>query len=453
MSKIIKLKKGLDLKVKGNASAEVVEVLSGTYAIKPTDFIGFKKPKVLVKPGDKVKAGTQLYFDKDLPEVKYTSPVSGEVIEIKRGAQRRLLEIVVKADNENSYEEFRKHSISDLGSLSMEDARNQILDSGIWSSIIQRPFAVVAKPKDVPRSIFISCFDSAPLAQDFSFTLKGEDKYFAAGVDVLKKFCSDVQLSINADSEPSSVFSAAKDVQVNKISGKHPAGNVGIQINNIAPINKGDLVWTMNPFAVVQIGKLFLEGIYDASKIIAFVGPEVTSPKYVKTKVGANVAQILEGNLNSEHVRVVSGNVLVGEKIEKDGFIGYYANALTVLAEGDDYKLFGSFDFTSKRYSFSRAFGLLSFLGGGAKEYDFDTNTNGEHRPFVQTGEMEKVLPMDILPIYLLKAILAQDFDEMEALGIYEVAEEDFALCEVIDSSKTEVQSIIRKGIDLMLYS
>jgi Na+-transporting NADH:ubiquinone oxidoreductase subunit A len=249
MSKIIKLKKGLDLKVKGNASAEVVEVLSGTYAIKPTDFIGFKKPKVLVKPGDKVKAGTQLYFDKDLPEVKYTSPVSGEVIEIKRGAQRRLLEIVVKADNENSYEEFRKHSISDLGSLSMEDARNQILDSGIWSSIIQRPFAVVAKPKDVPRSIFISCFDSAPLAQDFSFTLKGEDKYFAAGVDVLKKFCSDVQLSINADSEPSSVFSAAKDVQVNKISGKHPAGNVGIQINNIAPINKGDLVWTMNPFA------------------------------------------------------------------------------------------------------------------------------------------------------------------------------------------------------------
>jgi Na+-transporting NADH:ubiquinone oxidoreductase subunit A len=203
----------------------------------------------------------------------------------------------------------------------------------------------------------------------------------------------------------------------------------------------------------VQIGKLFLEGKYDATRVIALAGPEVSAPKYVKTKVGANVGQIIEGNLKSDHVRVVSGNVLVGEKVEQDGFLGYYANTLTVLKEGDDYKLFGSFDLTSKRYSFSRAWGLTSFFNGGEKEYNFDTNLNGEHRPFVQTGEMEKVVPMDILPIYLMKAILAQDFDEMEALGIYEVAEEDLALCEVIDSSKTEVQSIIRQGIDLMLYS
>jgi Na+-transporting NADH:ubiquinone oxidoreductase subunit A len=453
MSKVIKLKKGLDLKVKGAASAEIVEIASETFAIKPTDFIGFKKPKVLVKPGDKVKAGTQLYFDKDLSEVKYTSPVSGEVVEVKRGEQRRLLEIIVKADGANQYEEFKAHSVSELGALSLDEAKQQILESGLWSNFIQRPYAVVARPSDTPRSIFVSCFDSSPLAADYNITLRGEDKHFAAGVDILKKICKDVQLNINADAEVSSVFAAAKDVQVNKVSGPHPAGNVGVQIHNIAPINKGEVVWTINPTAVAQIGKLFLQGKYDASKIVALVGPEVSSPKYIKTKTGANVAQMIEGNLASDHVRIVSGNVLVGEKIEKNGHVGFYASNVTVLKEGDDYKVFGSFAPSSSRFSFSRALGLLAFANGGNKEYDFDTNLNGEHRPFVQTGEMEKVLPMDILPIYLMKAILAEDFDEMEALGIYEVAEEDLALCEVIDSSKTEVQSIIRQGIDLMLYS
>lgn len=452
MSKVVKLKKGLDLKVKGAPSSEVVGIASETYAIKPTDFIGFKKPKVLVKPGDKVKAGTQLYFDKDLPAVKYTSPVSGEVVEVKRGAQRRLLGIVVKADGQNEFEEFKSFSVSDLGALSAEDAKQQILEAGLWANFIQRPYAVVAQPTDAPRSIFVSCFDSSPLSADYNLTLKGEDKNFATGIDVLKKLCKDIQLNVNADSEVSSVFTSAKGVQINKISGPHPAGNVGVQIHNIAPINKGEIVWTINPTAVAQIGKLFLEGKYDATRVIALAGPEVSSPKYIKTKTGANVAEIIAGNLASDHIRVVSGNVLVGEKIEKDGFVGYYANSVNVLKEGDDYKLFGSFAPSASRFSFSRALGLLSFING-SKEFDVDTNLNGEHRPFVQSGEMEKVLPMDILPVYLMKAILAEDFDEMEALGIYEVAEEDLALCEVIDSSKTEVQSVIRKGIDLMLYS
>jgi Na+-transporting NADH:ubiquinone oxidoreductase subunit A len=453
MSKVVKLKKGLNLSIEGEPSTTVVELSSETYAIKPTDFIGFKKPKVLVKPGDKVKAGTQLYFDKDLPEVKYTSPVSGEVIEVKRGAQRRLLEIVVKADAENAFEEFKQYSISDLGSLSADDAKAQILEAGIWPSFIQRPFAVVAKPTDAPRSIFISCFDSSPLAPDYNLALKGEDKAFATGVDVLKKFCKDIQLTLNSDSEVSNVFSSVKGVQINKISGPHPAGNVGIQIHNIAPINKGELVWTIDPFAVAQIGKLFIEGKYDATRIITVAGPEVKEPKYVKVKVGANVSSLIKDNLKSDHVRVVSGNLLTGDKIEKDGFVGYYANTVSVLTEGDDYRVFGSFAPSASRYSVSRAFGLFSFMNGSSKKYSFDTNINGEHRPFVQSGIMDKVLPMDVLPVYLLKAILAEDFDEMEALGIYEVAEEDFALCEFVDSSKNEVQSIIRKGIDLMLYS
>jgi len=453
MSKVVKLKKGLDLSIQGEPSSTIVELSSDTYAIKPTDFIGFKKPKVLVKPGDKVKAGTQLYFDKDLPEVKYTSPVSGEVIEVKRGAQRRLLEIIVKADAENAFEDFKKFSISDLGSLSADDAKAQILKAGIWPSFIQRPYAVVAKPTDTPRSIFISCFDSSPLAPDYNVALKGEDKAFSTGIDVLKKFCKDIQLTLNSDSEISNVFSSVKGVQINKISGPHPAGNVGVQIHNIAPINKGEVVWTIDPFAVAQIGKLFNSGKYDATRVITVAGPEVKDPKYIKIKVGANVGSLLKNNLKSDHVRVVSGNLLTGEKIEKDGFVGYYANTVSVLTEGDDYKVFGSFTPSASRYSVSRAFGLFSFMNSSSKKYNFDTNINGEHRPFVQSGIMDKMLPMDVLPVYLLKAILAEDFDEMEALGIYEVAEEDFALCEFVDSSKNEVQSIIRRGIDLMLYS
>lgn len=453
MSKVVKLKKGLNLSIQGEPSSTVVEIASDTYAIKPTDFIGFKKPKVLVKPGDKVKAGTQLYFDKDLPAVKYTSPVSGEVVEIKRGAQRRLLEIVVKADAENAFEDFKQFSVSDLGSLSTEDAKTQILEAGIWPSFIQRPYAVVANPTDVPRSIFISCFDSSPLAPDYNVALKDDEKAFSTGIDVLKKFCKDIQLTLSSDSEVSNVFSSVKGVQINKISGPHPSGNVGVQIHNIAPINKGEIIWTIDPFAVAQIGKLFTEGKYDATRVISVAGPEVKDPKYVKVKVGANVSSLLKDNLNSDHVRVVSGNLLTGEKIEKDGFVGYYANTVSVLKEGDDYRVFGSFAPSASRYSVSRAFGLFSFMNGSSKKYDFDTNINGEHRPFVQSGIMEKVLPMDVLPVYLLKAILAEDFDEMEALGIYEVAEEDFALCEFVDSSKNEVQSIIRRGIDLMLYS
>ena len=453
MSKIVKLKKGLNISMEGEPSSTIVELSSDTYAVKPTDFIGFKKPKVLVKPGDKVKAGTQLYFDKDLPEVKYTSPVSGEVIEIKRGAKRKLLEIIVKADANNAFEAFKQFSVSELGSLTADDAKAQILEAGIWPSFMQRPYAVVAKPTDTPRSIFISCLYSSPLAPDYNLALKGEEKAFNTGIDVLKKFCKDIQVTLNADAEISTVFSSVKGVQVNKVSGPHPAGNVGVQIHNISPINKGEIVWTLDPFAVVQIGKLFIEGKYDATKIITVAGPQVKDPKYIKTKVGANVAAFLKDNLKSDHVRVVSGNLLTGEKVEKDGFVGYYSNTVSVLTEGDDYRVFGSFTPSASRYSVSRAFGLLSFTNGSSKKYDFDTNINGEHRPFVQSGIMEKVLPMDVLPVYLLKAILAEDFDEMEALGIYEVAEEDFALCEFVDSSKNEVQSIIRRGIDLMLYS
>ncbi len=384
----------------------------------------------------------------------YTSPVSGEVAAVVRGEKRKLLEIRILADKEVAFEEFKKFTISEVGTLGKEEAKEQMLRSGVWPNIIQRPYAIVANPDDTPKSIFISTFDSSPLAPDYDFVFKGQEKYLQAGVDVLKKFTSGaVNVQLNGGGEVSNVFSHLKNVTINTVSGPHPAGNVGVQIHHIDPINKGDVVWTVHPYAVAQIGKLFLEGHYDASKIIALAGSSVKNPAYYKTFSGACISKFIEKNLNEDHVRIISGNVLTGQKIEADGYLGFYDHMITVIPEGDKPRFFateGWFAPTFNRLSFHRSLGLLSFLNGKNKEYALDSSTNGEERAFVMTGAFEKVLPMDILPTYLIKAIMAEDFDEMEALGIYEVAEEDFALCEFIDVSKHNVQELIRKGIELM---
>lgn len=454
MSRQIKLKKGFNINLAGKPAAKVVEgLVSDTYAIKPADFPGFFKPKVLVTVGDKVKAGQPLYFDKSMPSVQYASPVSGEVVEVKRGERRKLMEIIVKSDSSMEYVERNKYSVSDINNLSAEQAKQQMLDSGVWPNIVQRPYAVVANPDVLPKSIFISGFDSSPLAPDYSILFKGQDDAFRVGIEILKKFSSKVHVNLNAESEVPTVFAAAKGVDINKFSGPHPAGNVGVQIHHIDPVNKGEVVWTLNPFGVVQIGKLFLEGRYDASRIIALTGSEVKTPQYYKVFTGANVKSLLANNVKTDNVRVISGNVLSGEKIGNDGFIGFYHNQVTVIPEGNQLRFFGSFAPSLDRLSFYRAFGLFSFLNPKTKEYVMDSNTNGEHRAHVLTGAMEQVLPMDIYPVYLLKAIEVEDYDEMEALGIYEVAEEDFALCEFIDVSKHQVQQIIRQGIELMQNS
>jgi len=455
MSKTIKLKKGFDINLAGKAQKVYSEAPQPeTLAIKPTDFIGMSRPKVLVKEGDAVKAGTPILFDKMAEKVMYCSPVSGEIATVVRGAKRKLLEVRILADKQNTFEEFKKYSVSEVGSLSKEQAKEQMLKAGVWPNILQRPYAIVANPEDTPKSIFISSFDTAPLAPDYDFIFKGEEKYMQAGVDILKKFTDGpVHVQLNGNGEVSPIFSHLKNVTLNTVSGPHPAGNVGVQIHHIDPINKGDIVWTVNPYGVIQIGKLFLEGKYDASKTVAIAGSSVKKPAYYKTFTGACVDKVLANNLNEDHVRVISGNVLTGEKIAPDGYMGFYDLVLTVIPEGDRPRFFateGWFAPTSKRLSFHRALGLLSFLNGKSKEYVLDTSTNGEERAFVMTGAFEKVLPMDILPTYLLKAIMAEDYDEMEALGIYEVAEEDLALCEFIDVSKHDIQALVRKGLDLM---
>ncbi|NVJ86972.1 MAG: Na(+)-translocating NADH-quinone reductase subunit A [Algoriphagus sp.] len=450
MSKNVKLRKGFDINLAGKAAKEMVDFEPAqTFAIKPTDFVGMQRPKVLVNEGDTVKAGTPILFDKAMDQVQYLAPVSGEVIEIKRGEKRKLLEIRILADKEISYEDLGK---IDLKSVDRATLVEKLASGGVWPHIIQRPFGVVANPADEPKAIYISAFDSNPLAPDMGFVLQGEEGYFQAGLNALTKLTNGkVHLNVNGAEQVPAIFENAQGVQINRFSGAHPAGNVGVQIHHLDPINKGDLVWTVSPSGVVQIGKLVLEGKYDASKVIALTGSELTKKGYVKTISGASVSTFVKGNLQSGNIRVISGNVLTGEKISMEGYLGFYHNQITVIPEGDYEEFLGWLMPSTKKLSFHKAIGMLSFLNKG--EFKVDTNTHGEERPFVVSGVFEKVLPMDILPTYLFKAIIAEDFDEMEELGLYEIIEEDVALCEFVDPSKNDLQQLVRTGIELLMYS
>lgn len=457
MGKIIRLNKGFDINLAGKAAPEIATSqpleAGDIFTIKPTDFQGIYLPKVVVKEGDVVKAGSPLFHDKRNENILFTSPVSGEVVEIKRGDKRKLLEVRVLADKTVDYVSFPRFAASDIASLTREVVQQQMLSSGVWVNLVQRPFGIVADPNETPKSIFISGFDTHPLAPDYSVIFKGQETAFQAGLEVLKKLTSGkVNIGIPGDRPVAALFTEAKGVELHKFSGPHPAGNVGVQIHHVDPIGKTDLVWTINPFGVIQIGRLFLNGVYDASRIIAVAGSELKAPRYYTTYTGAPVKKFLSNNLKQENVRVISGNVLTGVRISKDGYVGFFDNLVSVIPEGDYYEFMGWITPSGKKLSASRAFGLFSFLNY-RKEYTLDSNMHGEPRAFVQTGTFEKVVPMDILPTFLLKAILAEDYDEMEALGIYEVIEEDLALCEFVDVSKHNVQEILREGIDLMVNS
>ncbi len=444
MSKVIKIKKGLDIRLKGKAEKQLVELeMSASYAVKPTDFEGLT-PKLLVKAGHEVKAGTPLFFDKYRPEILFTSPVSGKVLEVNRGERRKILEIIVEPDGKQEYESFKKANPNDLQA---EEIKENILKSGLWPAVMQRPYAIIANPKDTPKAIYISGFDSAPLAPDYEFILKDSFNDFQTGVDALNKLTQKVNLSLHKERN-TDFFKATKGVDIYEFSGPHPSGSIGVQINHIDPLNKGEIVWYVNPADVAKIGKLFNEGVYDATKIIALTGSEVKEPKYYKILNGAEIASIIDSKIKSNNVRYISGNVLTGEKIVKSSFIGYYHYQITVIPEGNEPEFMGWATPGFGKFSMTRTF--FSWLNPD-KELVLDTNLHGGLRPFVVTGELEKVFPMDILPMQLLKAIIVEDIDLMEQLGIYEVAEEDFALCEVVNTSKIEIQQLVRKGINLMI--
>ncbi|MDE5418043.1 Na(+)-translocating NADH-quinone reductase subunit A [Labilibaculum sp. DW002] len=447
MSEVKKIKKGLDIKLIGKAE-KVLEKAdrSETFAIKPTDFPGLT-PKLKVKVDTEVKAGSALFFDKYRPEINFTSPVSGKVVAVNRGERRKILEVVIQADAAIQYQEFKK---ADPNSLSREEVKEEMLKSGLWAYVRQRPYDVIAKPQDTPKAIFVSAFDTAPLAADIDFLLEGEAEAFQAGLDALAKLTDGkVHLNINPNINQSKTFSDAKNVVVNQFTGIHPAGNVGVQIHELSPINKGDVVWVIRPQEILFIGRLFQNGTYDVSRKVALTGSEVKNPAYYSTILGGSVRNILKAQLkDDDKIRVISGNVLTGTQIPEDGFLGFYDSQITVIPEGDEYEFLGWALPGLKKFSMSKTF--FSWLTPN-KEYRLDANLHGEHRAFVMTGEYDKVLPMDVLPLQLIKSIMVEDIDQMEQLGIYEVAPEDLALCEFVCTSKINVQDLVRQGIDLMV--
>ncbi len=446
MPKVTKIKRGLDIAIKGKAEKILVQAdPSEMYAVKPIDFAGLT-PKLTVKVDHEVKAGSPLFFDKYHPGVLFTSPVSGKVVSITRGERRRILEVVVKADPEIAYESFRK---GDPESMEREAVIENLQKSGLWPFIRQRPYHVIADSSDTPKAIFISGFDTAPLAPDYDFVLKGERDAFRTGIKALSKLTDGyIHIGVDGKFPVSEVYTDLDRVHLHHFRGPHPAGNVGIQIHHIDPVNKGDIVWTINPQDVVIIGRLFEKGIFDASRIVALAGTEVKTPRYYKTMLGSSILSLVKDNLKEGNHRYISGNVLTGKKILNDGYIGYYDSLVSVIPEGDHYDFLGWALPGLDKFSMSRTF--LAWLTPN-KEFTMHTNLNGGKRAFVMTGQYEKVLPMDIYPVHLLKAILVEDIDKMENLGIYEIAEEDLALCEFVCTSKTEVQSIVRSGIELMI--
>lgn len=445
MSKDIRIKKGLNIKLVGESEkATENAIVSNSYAVRPEDFHSII-PKLVAKEGSHVKAGETLFYNKDNEAMKFVSPVSGEVTEVQRGPRRRIDAIKITADKEQTHTDHGKFDLA----ADADQVKAHLLASGCWAFIKQRPYDVVAKADKTPKAVFISGYATAPLAADLDYTLSGKEAELQAAVTALSKLTDGgVHVSVGSSDSPLANLS---DITTYKISGPHPSGNVGTLINKVSPVNKGEVVWTVNAHDLVIIGELLLTGKFNAERIVALAGSSVKKPRYFRTKIGSEIATMVYDNGVEQdgNDRIISGNVLSGKQVKPDGNLDYYSNVITVIPEGDDYEFFGWNKPIFNKISTSRAL-TFSWLTP-KKKFDLNTNTNGEHRAFVTTGTYEQVFPLDIYPMQILKACMYQDLDEMEALGMYEVAPEDFALTEFVCVSKQPHQKIIREGLDLML--
>ncbi|MFT7248252.1 MAG: Na+-transporting NADH:ubiquinone oxidoreductase subunit A [Psychromonas sp.] len=439
MGKSIRLKKGYDIKLIGNASKEILKIAATeVFAVKPTDYLSLT-PKLVVKEGDEVLAGDSLFFDKKRPEINFPSPVSGEVVEIVRGAKRKVLEIRILADKTNNYA-----GVKVPASLDAINIKETVLKANLWSLFKQRPYGIIPNSTDIPKAIFVSTFDTAPLAPDLAFIISNNKDAFAKGLSVLE-ILSEGNLEVGvAASNPVSVSNG----NTNEFSGPHPAGNVGVQIHHVSPIKSGEKVWTMEVQDVIILGHLFITGEYHAERIVALTGSQVNNPVYIEAKVGQSLSAVLAEKIIGDNVRYIQGNVLTGKVSHKEDTLSFHTSQITVIPEGNYSEFLGWTLPGLNKLSISRTF--FSWLRPN-KKYDVDTNTHGERRPYVVSGQYEKVLPMNIMPVQLMKSIIANDVERMEALGIYEVVEEDMALCEFVCTSKIEVQKVLREGLDLML--
>jgi Na+-transporting NADH:ubiquinone oxidoreductase subunit A len=444
MANVIKLHKGLNINLKGKPAQEIVSVKEpDIYALVPDDFHGVT-PKVVVKEQEYVKAGGALFVDKNHPEVKFVSPVSGVVTCVERGARRKVMSITVQAAAQQDYEEFGKKEVSQMTGAQVKEL---LLNAGLFAYFIQRPYGITADPTLTPKGIFVSAFDSNPLAANFEFVLKGQEKDFQTGLDALAKVAK-TYLGISAEQKNPALVSA-KNVTVTVFDGPNPAGNVGVQINQVSPINKGETVWTLGAEEVIFIGRVINTGHVDFTRTIALTGSEVKTPAYLKLKVGALLSEVFAGRVSEGRtLRYINGNPLTGTLTKANGYLAAHATSLTVIPEGDDQHEFLGFIMPrTDQFSTSRSY--FSWLCG-KKEYTLDARIKGGERHMIMSGEYDRVFPMSIYPEYLIKAIIAGDIDRMEALGIYEVVPEDFALCEFVDSSKLELQRIVRQGLDML---
>lgn len=438
MAKVIKLRKGLDINLKGKAVA-TVSALAGAaeYALVPDTFPGLK-PKVVVKEGDAVKAGDALFVDKQHPEVKFVSPVSGTVSLVERGDRRKLLSVRVQSDGKGEARVFDTKG----------DVKALLLESGLFGFLRQRPYDVVANPEDKPKAIFVSAFNSMPLSQDFEVALKGNEEAFQAGIDALSKLAK-VYLGVSVK-QSASALKSAQHCEVNVFDGPAPAGNVGVQINHISPINKGEVVWTLGAEEVIFVGRLMLTGRVNLTRTIALAGSEVKAPQYYTTLVGTPISAIVAGRLNeSDDRRIINGNVMTGFKTTADDFLAAHATEVNVIPEGAHADEFLGW-IMPRLNTFSAYRSYFSWLLGKKKEYTLDARVKGGERHIIMSGEYDRVFPMDIYAGFLVKAIITGDIDRQEALGIYEVAPEDFAIAEFVDSSKLELQRIVREGLDTL---
>ena len=447
MSNNIYLKKGLDLPISGVAAQTTKKVIvPDVVAVKPTDFRGLV-PKLLVREGDKVLAGTPVLADKMSQNILFASPVSGTVAEVVRGEKRKLLEVRIKADEKQEYVDF---GVKKVAEMSAEEIKTALLESGLWPALVQRPYGIVANPESKPKAIFVSAFTTAPLAANPEYALGADVEHIQTAINALGKLTDGgVHLSLNSENYSGTPFHKLENVIQHTFTGKHPAGNVGVQISHISPIRKGETVWTVSLLMLAAIGKLFNTGKYDVRRKIAVTGPKAKNPSYVEGYPGISMKDLKDYYASADNLRFVSGDVLTGTNVGAEGFLGFADNQVTILEEGNKYELFGwAKPFRTSQFSASHTY--FSWLTPN-KKYDMDTNLHGGPRAFVVNDTYGKVLPMDIYPVYLLKACLANDIDKMEKYGIYEVLEEDLALCEYVCPSKIYIQQIITDGIALML--
>ncbi len=445
MARNIRISKGLNINLVGEAQKTINKTApSNTYAIRLDDFHGFT-PKMLHKEGAEIQAGEPLFYNKEWEEMMVASPVSGELVAIERGARRRILTVKILADKEQKQ---LKHDPPVLSQAAAEEIRSFFLKAGVWPFIKQRPYDIIARPDRTPKAIFISGFNTSPLGADMDIVLEGKQKELAAAVHALS-LLTPGKVHIGLPGKDKGVWSEVEQAEFHRVKGPHPAGLVGTQINKIDPINKGEVVWIVSAPDLVIIGNLLLTGAYDPVRRIALGGSMINNPQYFETRIGAEVSTVLyAGGVKDSKFRLINGNVLTGSKTNPEGHIGFYNSEVNAIPEGDDYTFFGWNKPVFDKISPTRAF-TFSWLNPG-KKYDLDTNTNGEHRAFVVTGLYEQVFPLDIYPLQLLKACMVKDLDEMENLGMYEVAPEDFALTEFICISKQPHQKIIRDGLDLL---